>query len=672
MMMKSIKNIALLPLLAFMALTSCTDDELTADDNDVPQEIKDGYSLTFTVTLDKMGGINTRATSLTEENQELEEMENYVDLQKFRVLFFASDDIKSLESPDGTTSEDDKDVFLFESTSRWVKKQGTSDYSRWFVSVPLFGYGNDNKYNWNWGEIRDYLTTHNFKIAILANRPDLEWNMGITGSKSQYLVQKKWFDNTGPHWTQDHTKWGTHKKKIFDLHHCQYDPIYDGKNYDNKTDVNYDVYDFIAGTIGEGDKDVDEEGKSIKGKPTMGATSTWVNWDHEDDGEPKSETFSDLRHWLHPDTDHPIPMYGIQEFKPIPKNVWKKGTSFSLNPDNKDREDKAISLLRSVVKLELLIPETIKTNYVVIFYPNLYARCEPMDIWTPTDQIWNEDLTHEITQGLNRCEWFDIIDYGVVTRGAPAGEPTATSGNNGYNPTLSKAMYQQRMSWFYGYWKKRTDWPFGSLGRNGVVNENIKYPRIFNTCIQRNTAVSCDDNVKDQVTIEGVTYNRWVVYCGERNINDPSNLLAMGASGSGNATIIYWMIGTKNPSTSYCFPIIDYAKVQNDKLKDLMQPNGLASSYADNIPRKNGATGDANGIINKYERQVQMGLLKPGDPGYKGPDDDYDYPYPKPWPLLRNHVYRIIVGEASNTRAGESELNVIKSEINYSESIRFE
>ena len=665
---KSIGYIVLSIFMAFTVLTSCVDDDLLPScDSDVPEEIRNGYSLSFIVTLDKMGGDNaTRAGGMAAK--ELEEMENYIDPEKFRVLFFASDD-------NGTDAEN-IDGFLFESKGRWVKKleTGDGDHSSWFVSVPMFDFGNDVEYNWEWDKIREYLTMHNFKIAILANRPDLEWNMGITNKNDSKdtLTAYGWYDNTGPHWKQKNTIWGPSqsRKKIFDLHHCQYDPIYDGKNWDNTNLVYYGVYDFIA-------DNKDEDGKVMMSKytkhgdhevPAMGATSTWVSWEGNDtqNKDPKNN----LRHWIHPDKDHPIPMYGIQEFEPIPTTEWKKGTIYNLErkTENGEKRDKAISLLRSVVKLELLIPKGVKTNYVTVFYPNIYARCEPLDIWTPTDQIWKNDIYHTVTSGKNRCEWFDIIDYGVVTDGT---EPTEDPAKNPATAQLSINAYQEKMCWFYGYWKERTDWPFGTLGRNNEIwkthSTKPPYPRIFNTCVQRNTAVACVEGVNN-VEDYADGYDHWVVYCGERNVNDPSNLLRMGQSGSGNATIIYWMISVEN--TSYAIPLINYEGITGPTLMNLIQPDGNPGNYVNHIPRKNGDTGDPNGIINLYERYVQ------GHPNGDPPKGFSDYTantYPKPWPLLRNHVYRIkIDGIKTQTRAaGDGGLS-IKSENLYSKSINFD
>lgn len=660
---KNIIYVVLSTFLAFTALTSCIDDDLPLCDSDVPEEIRNGYSLSFIVTLDKMGGDNvTRATAPAKPAvKRLEDMENYIDPEKFRVLFFASDD--------GGTETENIDAFLFESKGRWVKKldNDDDDHSSWFVSVPMFDYGNDVEYNWKWDKIREYITTHKFKIAILANRPDLEWNMGILkkgadgkdmspDNPNNFLTPQGWFNNSGPHWRQNNTIWGSNTKKIFDLHHCQYDPIYDGKNWDTAyPDYKYkDVYDFISEKVTPNDDDDKDDPNHDKhvGRPKMGATSTWVSWKNNDTDK---SSINNFRYWIHPDEEHPIPMYGIQEFEPIPVDDWKQGTIFNIN-------DKAVSLLRSVVKLELILPKSINPNYVVIFYPNIYARCEPMDIWTPTNNIWTNDILH---QGQN-CEWFDIIKYGVVTDGS---ENTNNPANDN-EIKININQYQTKMSWFYGYWKDKTDWSFGSLGRNNVraynFNRATAYPRIFNTCVQRNTAVACENNV---IVDYGDDNLHYVVYCGERNINDPSNLYRMGQNGSGNPTIIYWMIGVgenDQNGTSYDLPLIDYIGISDNDLSDLITPNTDGKDVAKNWYK----APPSNSTMNRYERYVQGNI-----PGYPDVEKKFDFPsgrnYPKPWPLLRNHVYRIIIDGIATRAAGDGGLS-IKSENLYSKTINFD
>lgn len=757
-MKMTIRYKILVLLFVCASLTSCIDDDIAEciEVDDIPAMFTDGYSLNMIVTLDEMGG--ARAVEYTSDRgKELKALESYIDPEKFRVLFF-----------------DREERFLFESKSRWVKKivpNEENGYSEWFVAVPIYAYGNDESEDWNWEEIRRVLTGEDmdeaielykqgkyqelyceksvqdaieaknnnqqipaFKIAVLANRPNKEWNMGINGRyDAEFTVGGKsygsgadigkygadgnlieataeitpggWSIENGPKWSRNHTRWGDDGKTVFDLHHCQYDPIYDGKSYNDrggqqtitktppnpdnegyKFDVtgeyynpgvvstntsqpngyihykNYKVYDFIADEvkIGEG---YDE----YQNRPKMGATSTWVDWSGEDGKynvyENKSEDpyLADLkyRYFVPPTKDHPIPMYGIQDFSKL--EGWVKGTPFNLSKTTDGQEDdydyRSISLLRSVVKLELVLED--RPAWVIMFYPNVYARCEPMDVWTPTNDIWSkneDDYQHENNHewSLGDCEWYNIIKYGAVTR---TGEST-NDNDAGYKD--SRSTYQQRMSWFYGVWSDPG--PDGSNARwhkdlKSLINQttpqkgvdNPPYPQIFNSCVQRVTGAVCyDSKNKYELAFWEPADQRWhfVVYAGERNINDPSNIMRMGQTGNGSPTICYWQVGTgtntNNRNNIYSIALA-YADASGQSYR--------AAYIADGKPNRN---------MNTYEQPVQNGSATT-----------------MPWPLLRNHVYKITAtgirgaGQTAAMRSGGDGGFSVKSEILYSKSINF-
>lgn len=682
---RNIKYTFLLMLLACIALTACKDDGFVDSSeegvNGLPEYIRDGYSLNVVVTLDKMGGSHyTRGES---ENPRLEELENYIDPEKFRVLFF-----------------NDKDELLFESKSRWVKQFDAEN--RWLVSVPVFTYGDDlykdeeteEWIEWNWKEIREALTSNSFKIAILANRPEMEWYPG--NLKATDPDQEMWIDNTGPHWTpKDYLT-----KTVFDLHHCQHDPIYHGKSAKDG------FYDFIMGnwldeTVTKW-PNTDATLPSIK--PEMGATSSWVEW-----GEVTDNHGWEKRHTILPSQTHPIPMYGIQKFDPI--TDWQEGTPYNLSTDipgdylNGHYEKRSISLLRSVVKLELKIPakdgqgnKLTKPNYVVLCYPNIYARCEPMDVWTPTDELWKQQHPENFDFNDNsQCKDMEaILKYG----------PIATA-NNVDNSSASKLKesYQKKISWFYGVWcedKTGTDesqkgknpwWDFetGTGVKFNYFPSVDYYPRMFNSCIQRNAVVVCDDNgdlsfdSNSPYRYTDEDYYHYVAYVGERNLNDPSDLGNMTDKGGGKPTVMYWHfnIGT----TKYGLPITDYSnpkhpiyetvtEVQNNitntapryKFETMANNNERIIGNLNNITAKqmesltgiNGGFNNGNGV---GYMQAVMDLTNP------------DESYKLPWPLIRNHVYTITVTSPSSpakTRVAENGMDdfIITSEDRYSKSLK--
>lgn len=623
------KILTILFACAALMSTSCSDEELfTAGGNgdltdyDIPEGIRSGYSLNMAVSLTSMSGGGSKIDTY------LEEIENYISPDKFRVLFF-----------------DSEDKFLFESRSRWVKKlDARSANSRWLVSVPVFTYGNDiykddenNDLEYDWEAIREILRADSFKVAILVNRPELEWYPSFNDLPNK---PAHWFDNRGPFWDPRDFR----QRDIFDLHHCQYDPVYHGKS---KADG---MYDFIMGNwdavANYGDKE-----------PTMGATSSWVNWGRRDDntndggnihGWPnKDDVNVQLKSFIHPSQEYPIPMYGVQRFAPITKN-WVKGMPFNLsdiakkwkdgeeaegnaNPEEVGEDEyeyKNVSLLRSVVRLELRIPKEHPTtkakiqkpDFVSMLYPNIYARCEPLDVWTPTDELWNA----QHADNNANCEFSSLLNYGPVSRSTDAA-------------SSAKIDYQNRMSWFYGAWIEDGKWEF--QGENGPAITNYlktldahkPYPRIFNSCVQRNLQVICDEFGDLTDKIDDGYYN-YVVYVGERNVNDPNDLMALGKSGSGSPTVQYWMFNIGNQV--YGIPITDYS-------------NPLNPVYTENIldpepyPTNHGNYADYASGRSKVLPKVDNHSAANG--AYEDAILKENIPDRLSWPLIRNHVYRLTV-----------------------------
>lgn len=569
-------------LLALGTLASCIDDDFLCveNENETLEDFgyTDGYAINFAVTLDNMGGTRAAASSV----EELTKAENYIDPEKFRVLFFDADD-----------------KFLFESKSRWIKQLTPTgaENSQWLVSVPIYTFGNDEEYNWDWEAIREALTAQNkfFKIAILANRPGEE----LCIDYDAVGLKDKWYDNAGPYWGRKQTVWyakqhaneGIEPKDVFDLHHSQFDPIYTAKSWPSTYAGSEGFYEFVMG----------EENDKL----TMSSTSSWVDF-RENDLNNRDPYGFNRRYFVQPSMSHPIPMYGIQRFETINGDRWIKGTPFNLSnlsgtdPEEGSYHFNKIALLRSVVRLDLVIPESddYEVEFVFMGYPNVYARCEPMDVWTPTSDLWAEE--HD-----NDCEWNDIVNYGPVSR----------TYDTKSNSTLLD--YQKRLCWFYGAWLDK-DWKFGSLGRSTVeeaVAVNGPSPRIFNSCIQRNNAVYCGNDVDMTTQYNDGNYH-YVVYTGERNVNDPSDLNSLGNGNGGKATVTYWGICIKTGNT------YKYYKVP---LTDLGQAENVSQIIASEIVTidNNGKWKEPSTSMQSYENLVQ-------DPGDETP---------KPWPLMRNHVY---------------------------------
>lgn len=665
----------------FGLLTSCIDNLESCVDSEAEGNFTNGYSLQLTVTLDNMGGSDRRASG---ENNPMKEWEDYIDPEKFRVLFF-----------------NHKEEFLFESKSRWIKQLAstTQGYAQWLVSVPMYSYGNDNPYNWNWTEIRKALTTNKFKIAILANRPENEYYPGFsnTGFKRDDKSKPDWIPNIGPEWNAENTCWGapqgTKPKKIFDLHHCQYDPIYHAKSRDadeGKTSE-YDVYDFIM------DEYYDVYNNNPNAafedyKPKMGATSSWVEWDEIDlvnrvitkekgiypytidsdlDGKSTQDhkdrkmqgQFNPIKYTVLPSAKHPIPMYGVQEFEPITN--WVKGTPFNLSQITGNATGykfESIALLRSVVKLELLLSKKLfpkQTKFVTLWYSNVYARCEPMDVWTSTKDLWKDHAKN--SDKTKQCEWFNIIDFGPIVS-----KNFKLSGVPNLNrKTDYKKDFQTTLSWFYGAWTENGPdnikrWNFYDHGYKGeyVITEDmagLPFPRIFNPCVQRQKTLLCthEGDLSDKFND-----NYWhiVVYTGERNMLDANNLPLLETK---HAYATSWVFKDEKNKKYYAIPIAGY----NDQ-----------GNFVNNLAKDCFGPHDVDAFDSKYTLELPKGNM------YSYGDDVRDKantPNEWPWPLLRNHVYRITIGpdepassaDAVSRRALETGDFIIQSEEFHSETL---
>lgn len=573
-MINLIKNFFLvLAAVSIFMTPACTDDidfsepapaeKDGYDLSDVPTDILDGYSLSFNMSVLSIDGGNPSLTSRATTNQELRDIENFVDLEKLRILFFTclddndyTDEFGEKRGPEDPSQNivfhtGQHDVFLFEAKSRWVSLLSTAEASdaSYQVTSPVFEYGNNESYDWEY--IREALCTRPFKIVILANRPesirysDLDTN--YSSSESQDV--EFYFDNTGPYWgveeseagkqsymflrdqvlteSQENNRFRNVDQKdgypklgttINELHHCQWDPVYGNKN----STSGYNWYDFIiknrTGKV-PNMSNVNVETWRANGEPdAMGAISAWTTWLRGADGKWITSGGKNKNFYVLPDPNQAIPMYGVQKFNAL--GEWKQGTPIHLSAvkagESSSIQKKNISLLRSLARVELLIPKSLglKVKQVSFKYSNVFGRCEPMDVATPTNQIWDDSSNH------SGCEWNNIYKYGPIIYD----ETTAESESNFLN----------RMAWFYGAWKpwwnfreklSATDAKFDNQAKTRNNNNRMPYPRIFNTCIQRNGDAYLD---YVQTSDDEDDYYHYVVYTGERNINDPSKFSNSG------------------------------------------------------------------------------------------------------------------------------------------------
>ncbi|MCH5237533.1 MAG: hypothetical protein J1E95_07025 [Muribaculaceae bacterium] len=200
--------------------------------------------------------------------------------------------------------------------------------------------------------------------------------------------------------------------------------------------------------------------------------------------------------------EHTIPMYGIQSYKAL-ENYWMPGTSFDLSNFNRvtggtamtpEYPFKNISLLRSVAKVVLLIPDGLLPHHVYLRSQNRYARCEPVDISTPTDEIWKDNTANSTTHS-DKCEFFSI---------------------KGHKPFFKDTDYKNNLLWYYGSWGSDTfKVPKESYGAEGN-SKQTDYPHIMNPLIERSEFTEFLHTGK-----EG-DLERYVLYVPEKFVDDPS------------------------------------------------------------------------------------------------------------------------------------------------------
>lgn len=234
----------------------------------------------------------------------------------------------------------------------------------------------------------------------------------------------------------------------------------------------------------------------------------------------KAEHLYDVdRDGIMPDKNNPIPMYGIQDFDPIGE-YWTPGELFNLSAFNglhpeRKYNYKWISLLRSVAKVELKIAKAPfnekKPQYVYMRSMNQTARLNPIDVLTPTDQIWYGDAEHNIA-GIEQ-ETYNIQAYGPMFQGrnAPITDTVET--------------FWKRLAWFHGIWthpivgisdpKDATQkWGWNNKFKTEEIDKAIPFPRVFNPHINRSDYTHFHYDGQDG------TYWYYTLYMPEKHMTD--------------------------------------------------------------------------------------------------------------------------------------------------------
>lgn len=324
-----------------------------------------------------------------------------------------------------------------------------------------------------------------------------------------------------------------------------------------------------------------------------------------------------------PSPQHPIAMFGLQEFDPI-GDFWTPGVLFNLSTYSGMHlggyKHRSVSLLRSVAKVELLVPTIFpKPTHVYMRSMNYSARCNPIDIYTPTGDIWKH-VDEEIA---------NIREHGPIY--VPESEfsnvPEADR-----EEAIRQAFYDNT-AWFHGTWTLPEDaggiaWRFGGLVTDIETDtpyESIpeRYtansPHVFNSRVERSDYV--------RMIEQGSTdkYYRYLLYMPEKNIDD--------ADDAGNLTV--------RPKVAHIE--LRFAGMNGDTNVD---DNGAYRIYF----TENG---------NFYADQGGIGRDEYED---KGADATYEWNpevLKKHWPVMRNHIYRF---RLTGMNQGDVKFEIVKPE----------
>lgn len=332
--------------------------------------------------------------------------------------------------------------------------------------------------------------------------------------------------------------------------------------------------------------------------------------------------------------ENPIAMYGIQKYKQI-GTFWKPGMLFNLSDFNnlslyeepKYQGYNKIYLMRSVAKVELRIPKTFNAHNVFLRCSNRRTRFEPMDVSTPTDQIWADHIKAEYPLDKDECEWFKLIGHVPFYK----------------NNKESKYGYKEQLAWYYGSWGKLIGEKNKFIGGIEVPEESYgareidiekehpqKYPRVLNPRIDRSDFTRFI-KVGDA---EGI-YTKYILYVPEKFVDDPNTKGSL--TSSPKVAHIEFRRGEgmnlpADPSTNiddnYCYRIYF--------TENGFYSNGGANQYPSF--KKKVEARDEHGNPTKYGDYITW------ENHYENNIENLKHH----WPIMRNHIYSFTVEDADN------------------------
>lgn len=288
-----------------------------------------------------------------------------------------------------------------------------------------------------------------------------------------------------------------------------------------------------------------------------------------------------------PSEIQPIPMYGVQRFAALAN--WEEGTTCDLTA-----ESNPITLIRSLAKVVVYLQSP--ASYIYMRSMNRTARCEPIDVYTPTSETWKD---HGTSASANNCEFWNIQKYGSGFNDTAA-EPKDKSQLDAYTDWLS---------WFYYTW---TGWNWNFYNHN--TNYNSRKTVNTNTTINSPKIFYPDINRSDfchmlYAGIEPGKGHKYILYMPEKNISDP-NYPGITSSIAKVAHIEYRY--TKDKMT-------EGRNFEDNNCKRI-----YFTDYSTNNTIKSVAKDSYETVYEKSASNLN-----------------------NHWPIMRNHVYEFIVGSSS-------------------------
>lgn len=319
-----------------------------------------------------------------------------------------------------------------------------------------------------------------------------------------------------------------------------------------------------------------------------------------------------------------ISMYGVQDFEPLPTNVWPDGTTFNLSrfvdthtgSNASNYRYRTISLLRSVAKVEVLVPTSLfpEPSHMYMRTINRFSRSAPIDVFTPTNIIWdgwNSNNPDEYPETQNDRSG-NKHEYSKALGVDDEASALRIKGFTYERNNTSTQAYKNAVAWLFGIWYAEYGWKWN--GELISMQQSGPYPRVFNTRISRSDFAHM---IKGGiVNVDGRQYYYYYAYLPEKNVTDPNDKGTL--SESPKVMRIEMRFGDRNTDAN-----LD----DNASYRIYFTPGGK---------------GNGIGSRDDYDDRME-----------KGDDNENLQNLKNIYPVMRNHIYRFKI-----TGLEMNELNV--------------